>query len=233
VKLNHRLQDGKLRTHVWVHPLDMQVEHPGARTFRLGLWTLLRVALHDQPWIYDNKLTGDIATLLHDIASITSLVEDGELETRMIDFYELTKTGVGMHALISAYNEIAKDLKLLQCLLPAAYIKTHKPVCYDFTRDRCARTNCRFSHDPSVATAPPEGLPGATAPPGRPSGAAVPNTAAAAIAAAATVAVAIAAATIATAAIAAAATYRWHASVRWSGLCSGRVAYTRSRPATR
>ena len=125
LKLTRRLRDAKLRTHVWVHDVELQVEHPNVRGLRLGLWTLIRVALHDQPWIFDTKLIGDLAALLDDIASVTSLVEDGELELRMNDLYELTKVGHGMRAFISNFTQIAKDLRELECSLPDTYLKTH------------------------------------------------------------------------------------------------------------
>ena len=63
LRLNRRLTEANNSSHVWISNIDMQIEHPSVRAFRLGLWQLLKNALTDVLWLFEKKITCDVSAL--------------------------------------------------------------------------------------------------------------------------------------------------------------------------
>ena len=45
LRLNRRLQEAAASIHVWVHMVDLHLEDPITRSFRMGIWELLKLSL--------------------------------------------------------------------------------------------------------------------------------------------------------------------------------------------
>ncbi len=79
LRMKRRLQAATSSIHVWVHCQDLYIEDSITRNFRMGVWALLREALVGYEWLFTGKIAGDISSLLNDLASVSSLAEEGEL----------------------------------------------------------------------------------------------------------------------------------------------------------
>ncbi len=102
---------------------DLYVEDPVVRSFCMGLWYLLLLALANESWWFTDKIAGDISALLHDLAGISALEEEGVLTIKMKAFHELTKIGKGVRPFTDSFMDLVKDLTILQCGLPESYIR--------------------------------------------------------------------------------------------------------------